>query len=504
MSKVEEHESVNNLKRKFPSLAKPRQPLKETNSNIPSPHKRAKIESPGKQQSTQQPQQQPQPQPQPQQEKATHKPKKSSHQSKNNDKLAGDEMHEWQQSWRRIMKSSIVYFEGDQQSLEYRKAHKLLRLVGCKVTPFYDNNVTIIISKRPYDSKTEYSPHDIFSNVSKASIKVWNYDKVFRFLKYLGINIQTGVDELAVNTHTILPPSLTNNNEKPDLYNLLKEEKIYGSTDRDPNAKRDDLHYLGKNYLYVYDLTQTVRPIAIREWSDHYPVMQLSLDGKCPFIEDPTDQNSERKRLKRLRKFEANQAHREALRLATYKMINGISMSVHGFTATSTSTDKVDEEEDSTVKEPSEDPRFRQPLNRNSSCMQSKAFEAMASGYNGASNAVQPSMDSNLNSAAAMAGGNGLGPALSQVPSKQLNNLKRRILMKKKTTNTTEKKDKEHASGYCENCRVKYTNFDEHIMTNRHRNFACDDRNFQDIDELIASLRERKSLGNVISNGDYV
>ena len=141
---------------------------------------------------------------------------------------------------------------------------------------------------------------------------------------------------------------------KPDLYNLLKEEKIYGSTDRDPNAKRDDLHYLGKNYLYVYDLTQTVRPIAIREWSDHYPVMQLSLDGKCPFIEDPTDQNLERKRLKRLRKFEANQAHREALRLATYKMINGISMSVHGFTATSTSTDKVDEE-DSTVKEPSED-----------------------------------------------------------------------------------------------------------------------------------------------------
>ena len=64
--------------------------------------------------------------------------------------------------------------------------------------------------------------------------------------------------------------------------------------------------------------------------------------------------------------------------------------------------------------------------------------------------------------------------------------------MKKKTTNTTEKKDKEHASGYCENCRVKYTNFDEHIMTNRHRNFACDDRNFQDIDELIASLRKEK------------
>ena len=63
--------------------------------------------------------------------------------------------------------------------------------------------------------------------------------------------------------------------------------------------------------------------------------------------------------------------------------------------------------------------------------MQSKATEVMASGFNGASNAMAFSMDSNLNSAAAMAGGNGLGPVLSQVPSKKLNNLKRRILMKR-------------------------------------------------------------------------
>ena len=512
--------NLGTLKRKYPSLAKPRQPLKETNSNIPSPSKRRKTESPNKQQQQQQHQHQ-------ETENATdkhiHKLKRIHHQyvqqqqqQKANEKLSGDEMHQWQQSWRKIMKQSVVYFEGDQQLQEYRKAHKLLRIVGCKVTPFYDNNVTIIISKRPYDDKTEYSPHDIFSNVSKGGIKVWNYDKVFRFLKNLGINIQTGVDELAINTHTVLPPSLTNGastttNDKNNLYNLLKEEKIYGSTDRDPNAKRDDLHYFTKNYLYVYDLTQMVRPIAVREWGSEFPIMRLTLDGKCPFINDPSDLNLERKKAKRLKKFEATQAHRQALKIATYKMINGISMNIQGFTGTSTSTDKIEEEQEGsaaeaevTISQASEEHVFRQPLGRHSSCMQSKATDVMASGFNGASNAIAFSMDSNLNSAAAMAGGNGLGPILSQVPSKKLNNLKRRILMKKKSVSNSERKDKVQTPGYCENCRVKYDTFDDHIASNRHRNFACDDRNFRDIDDLIAMLNETKELGNISSNGDYI
>ena len=87
-----------------------------------------------------------------------------------------------------------------------------------------------------------------------------------------------------------------------------------------------------------------VRPIAVREWGSNYPTMRLTLDGKCPFIIDPSDQNLERKRAKRLKKFEATQVHRQALKLATFKMINGISMSIQGFTGTSTSTDKIDED----------------------------------------------------------------------------------------------------------------------------------------------------------------
>ncbi|RLV92946.1 DDK kinase regulatory subunit [Spathaspora sp. JA1] len=587
-----------NLKKHFNSLlTKPRRPLRETSSNIPSPtHKRIKLDlsqqhSNQPHSSTNEPVQlkekpeptiqkeekevefistssvlQPQPKLQPQQQKHQSHEHRNSHntqqqQAKGVGRLAGEELYNWQQSWRKIMHESTVYFEdvqelGRMHTSEYRRASRLLKLVGCEITPFYDNSVTIIVSRRHFDAKKTYPSNDIFSNVTSLKIKVWNYEKVFRFLKNLGVNIATGVDENALNTHTILPPSLTTDSagktNRDNLYNLLKEEKIYGSTDRDPNAKRDDLHYLGKNYLFVYDLLQKVRPIAVREWNDDssYTTLNLTMDGKCPFIFDPSDSsNTERKRLRRARKFEANQEYRESLKQATYNIINnikngGVSLHVSGFSGTSTSTDKatrdeeyLEQQEDNTTviqncsstsgrksgdngsgewaSEQTVKPlKFRQPippaLARNSSCIQStttKTFDVFAaSGYNSASNALQFSMDSNLNSNAAAMIGNGLGPTVSQVPSRNLNNLKRRIIMKKQQRKTTPPKSKDARElnpGYCENCRAKYDCFDDHIKSNRHRNFACDDSNFRDIDELIARLNESRSFGYVTSNGDY-
>ncbi|KAI5970141.1 DBF4 [Candida margitis] len=408
---------------------------------------------------------------------------------KGNSRLSGEELYQWQQSWKKIMRESVVFFEGthDFQSSEYKKAVKYLKYVGSEIAPFYRTNVTIIISKRTYDDRVEYPSNDIFSNVPKFKTKVWSYEKLFRFMKNLGL-ASISDDQLSTGANAAAATAATNN-----LYNLLKEEKLYGVADRDPSARRDDFHYFGKNYLYVYDLSQTVRPIAIREWGSDHPVLHLTLDGKCPFIDDSSDQNSERKRLKRFRKFEATKAHRQALRAATDRVISGISLSTGRFNGTSTSTDKVEESSNGEVE-------FRQPLTRNSSCIQSKAVDTMASGFNGASNAVQFSMDSNLNSTA-VAAGNGLGPFLSQVQSKNLNNLKRRIFLKRKTS---ERRDKESTPGYCENCRCKYDNFEDHIYSNRHRNFACDDRNFVDIDELIATLKESNSMGNITSNGDYI
>ena len=44
-------------------------------------------------------------------------------------------------------------------------------------------------------------------------------------------------------------------------------------------------------------------------------------------------------------------------------------------------------------------------------------------------------------------------------------------------------------SGYCENCRVKYESLEDHIVSEKHMEFADDDLNFESIDYLIEKLQ---------------
>ncbi|KAI8961236.1 Dfp1/Him1, central region-domain-containing protein [Daldinia sp. FL1419] len=53
--------------------------------------------------------------------------------------------------------------------------------------------------------------------------------------------------------------------------------------------------------------------------------------------------------------------------------------------------------------------------------------------------------------------------------------------------------------GYCENCAEKYNDFDEHILSKKHRKFAEDDRNWVDLDDLLVQLQrvpKRKSFSS--------
>lgn len=488
-----------------------RQPLKETSGNVPSPKKRSKMDLKGEaskmdlnktklplqpvllnpqiqqQQHLQQHLQQPlQSQLQYQLQAQTSKAKTN--------RLVGDELLEWRSNWRKIMKSSVVYFDtqgvdthNSHHVQDQKRANKGLRYVGSLVVPFYDKDVTIIVSRRVYNPQVSYPSNDIFHDASNLKIKVWNFDKVFRFLKNLGVNDNEFM-----------------NNNQNDLVNLLKEEKIFGSTDKDPNAKRDDMHYLDNNFIYVYDLAQNVRPIAVREWYDNsFPKFYLTLDGKCPFI--PDSENTDRKKIRRLKKFEELANYRHLLKVIAYELIN--HRKDRRISTSSLLTSEIDEKvidsaNDSTISQGSntEDDKFCKPMTRNSSCLptnnSNRFYDVAASGFNGTSTAIQ-SIDSGT-----VYGGNGLGPTISQVPSKNLNNLKRRIFMKKQKQ-LDHPPDKELKPGYCENCRIKYDNFDDHINSGRHRRFALDDSNFKEIDNLIRTVNENKLFGFIPSDGDF-
>ena len=57
------------------------------------------------------------------------------------------------------------------------------------------------------------------------------------------------------------------------------------------------------------------------------------------------------------------------------------------------------------------------------------------------------------------------------------------------TTVVVEEKKVVRNSGYCENCRVKYSSLSDHVLSERHLSFAENDLNFEAIDSLIEKLK---------------
>ncbi|KAF2116157.1 Dfp1/Him1, central region-domain-containing protein [Lophiotrema nucula] len=51
--------------------------------------------------------------------------------------------------------------------------------------------------------------------------------------------------------------------------------------------------------------------------------------------------------------------------------------------------------------------------------------------------------------------------------------------------------EKELKPGYCENCREKFNDFDEHTVSRKHRKFAMSAENWQELDDLLAQLVRR-------------
>ncbi|KAF2706125.1 hypothetical protein K504DRAFT_386449 [Pleomassaria siparia CBS 279.74] len=56
------------------------------------------------------------------------------------------------------------------------------------------------------------------------------------------------------------------------------------------------------------------------------------------------------------------------------------------------------------------------------------------------------------------------------------------VARKRKTT------EKELKPGYCENCREKFNDFDEHCLSRKHRKFAATNDNWTELDNLLARL----------------
>ncbi|KAH3666024.1 hypothetical protein OGAPHI_004213 [Ogataea philodendri] len=98
----------------------------------------------------------------------------------------------WKQKWYDALKHCTVYFqdtpESDADPEIKQKILILFQYSGVKVLPTFDpKTVNFLVTSVPFSTKATYAPDNIFHYVLSNKIKVWHYEKCFRFFKSLNI-----------------------------------------------------------------------------------------------------------------------------------------------------------------------------------------------------------------------------------------------------------------------------------------------------------------------------
>ncbi|SCU97430.1 LADA_0H06260g1_1 [Lachancea dasiensis] len=250
-------------------------------------------------------------------------------------KVTPQDLLEWQTNWRRIMRRDTkIYFDTTEASHKNDKKRDLLKRgfmsLGARITPFFDTDVTIVVTQRVIREYSRLPETDVLARAMIREMKIWDYEKASRFLNNLDVDLE------AQECKNPLPPST--------LSNLLHNEKLYGPTDRDPRAKREDVHYFKYPHVYLYDLWQVWAPVVIAEWRPQelnnpdrlpYPRVKPGTFGRCPFVGDGhCDELSAKRIMKRYKRDNQNEKYALQLRILYQKSAEPLSYTFDEFKTT--------------------------------------------------------------------------------------------------------------------------------------------------------------------------
>lgn len=380
----------------------------------------------------------------------------------------------------------------------------------------------------------QYGPNDILVKAKGFGIKVWQFEKLQNVLMRL----------MKLSPRDLEAPA----NTKQDLSQMLEKEKVFGSTERDPATARSSWHYFDKSacYVLVEDATLEYRPIMCTEFQytrenrlqglpPPWPVIYGQTAGRCPFTyyapkkSTPKEEDTDNQSASRLgaqqslrRAVSLNNMVRSNLgpacrpqlqpirtndtRQQDYPMASGNSVSITSNIASTTSNIFTDQQNGATVG---------LPQNRRVAELNRRMHTPNAP--------LRPPRTLNASPASVLAGSatSGLGvrrdggggpmvggAAVQRVNAEQGSTVRRMLgledkerrpdmgavgsgLQRSVSASTVSKPASAKKPGYCENCRVKYDDFVEHIYDRRHRKFATTESHFVDIDALIMRVQRR-------------
>ncbi|EEP76285.1 hypothetical protein UREG_01134 [Uncinocarpus reesii 1704] len=405
-----------------------------------------------------------------------------------------------------------------------------------------DNSTETTQSRRPrqpYDKRPLDGGLDILHRARQLNIKIWSLDKLERFI------IAILDRDLPQHGHFLRNNVAAVNRSKaePDLSTVLRNEKLNGPSDRSSLLGARDLVPFKGPYIYVYDYHGQTRPVLVRDYpkvarkqDGVWPQFRSASLGKCPFLED-SKETVQAKKIQQEKQLKLAVKGKPVLTTTVKEMAPPPS-----FEKPALKPSQIDHRRKVTENVESARPAVGQaglplikfkagtgPVPSLGAC---SLGEIAASGIQ-PSNITSAIRSQMISSTAPVSGAKAgtsreihelkrkvleknNGILLNQNPSnsttavgtrvpttraskaKALENLgmipedrKVQSISKANVRQTTAPK-RDPKPGYCENCREKFDEFDEHIKSRQHRRFAANPSNWSELDRVLGALQRDK------------
>ncbi|KAK3381515.1 Dfp1/Him1, central region-domain-containing protein [Podospora didyma] len=401
--------------------------------------------------------------------------------------------------------------------------------------------------KRPKTRNT-----DVLHRAREMDKKIWSLEKLQKILEMVLEPDPYKSAVLGQNHKTVQGGASTKAHEQSNLLQLLQNERVHGPSDRDPTVVTKELYYFKGPYLYIYDIEEKQKPIMVREYpkvadkkDGEWPQFRVASAGRCPFVEDydPLERESRQAKTKERTAKAAVAVAAPSLKppeVPPPKPVTGKRTLAEMENANNRGVASVFDAAESLDRgkvPPSLD--FRQNAFRShAKTGRLLAGEPVASG-------VQPSHVTSAIRSQMISSTTGVLGAKAGT-SKEIHGLQRKVLQKASTpavsdmssrrmaemshdSNTfirsasvsrathrkldavdeedaaqqksklrrtvsvpipqTKQKARDPKPGYCENCQDKFEDFDDHIVSRKHRKFADNDNNWAQLDALLGQLK---------------
>lgn len=141
---------------------------------------------------------------------------------------------------------------------------------------------------------------DILLKAKEMGIKLWQLEKLSRV-----VNSMFDVpDEAQANNghaaHSRGVNAAIKGEREPDLYHMLRNERLNGPSDRDPAVALGELVPFKGPFIYVRDIDERTKPIMVKDYprpttqeEGEWPQFRSARQGRCPFVEDQSRQELE-------------------------------------------------------------------------------------------------------------------------------------------------------------------------------------------------------------------